>query len=126
MIKMLQCVRKDPALSASEFRKRWQEYGNKLGKLAEEMNAVRVVLSTTLAIDLNRRLSEDRGTLPAFDGVAEISWESGAELMEASEQDTMQRRIAQLRRFQDSFLELSTSSIFLVAEEILLDRAASA
>lgn len=122
MIKMLQCVRKDPALSASEFRERWREYGDKLGKLAEEMNAVRVVLSTTLAIDLNLRLSEDRGTLAAFDGVAEISWESGSELMKAAEQDTMRRRIEQLRRFQDSFLELSSSSIFLVAEDIVLDR----
>ena len=119
MIKLLQCVRKDPALSDSEFRKRWQEYGDKLGKLADELHAVRVVLSTTLAIDLNRRLSEERGTLPAFDGVAEISWQRGSELMEATEQDAMQERIAKLQRFQESFMQLETSSIFLVAEEMV-------
>ena len=125
MIKMLQCIRKDPALSDSEFRKRWKEYGVKLGELADELHAVRVVLGTTLAIELNRRISKERGTLPAYDSVAEISWERGSELMEAAEQDAMQERIAKLRSFQESFLELSTSSIFLVSEEIVQDRAGS-
>ncbi len=123
MIKLLQCIRKDPALSDNEFRKRWQEYGVKLGEVAEELHAVRVVLGTTLAIDLNRRISEERGTLPAYDGVAEISWERGSELMEAAEQDSMKERIAKLRSFQESFLELSTSTFFLVSEEVVRDKA---
>ncbi len=123
MIKLLQCVRKKPALSDSEFRKRWKEYGATLGELAEELHAVRVTLSTTLAIDLNRQITEERGTVPAYDGVAEISWERGSELMEAAEQDEMKKRIAKLRCFQESFLELSTSSIFLVWEEVVQDKA---
>lgn len=126
MIKLVQCVRKDPVLSDSEFRKRWEEYGDKLRELADELHAARVALGTTLAIELNRRLSEERGTLPAYDGVAEISWERGSELMEATEQDEMQERIAKLRRFQESFLELETSSIFLVSEEIVHDQGGSA
>ena len=97
------------------------KYGERLGELADELHAVRVVLSTTLAIDLNRRMSDERGMLPAFDGVAEISWVRGAELMEATEQDAMQGRIAKLRRFQESFLELDASSIFLVSEETVHD-----
>lgn len=123
MIKLLQCVRRDPALSDVEFRRRWKEYGDKLGELADELRAVRVVLGTTLAIELNRRLSEERGTLPAYDGVAEISWERGLGITEAAEQDAMRERIVKLRRFQESFLELSTSTFFLVSEEILQDRA---
>ena len=126
MIKLLQCVRKDPALSDNEFRQRWKEYGEKLGELAEEMHAVRVVLGTTLAIELNRRMSEERGTLPAYDGVAEISWERGSELMEATEQEAMQEHIAKLRRFQESFMELKSSSIFLVSEEVVQDNSGSA
>ncbi len=35
MIKLLQCVRKDPALSDSELRMLWKEYGDKLGELAD-------------------------------------------------------------------------------------------
>ena len=119
MIKLLQCVRKDPALSDTEFRQRWKEYGEELGKLAEDMQAVRVVLNTTLAIELNRRLSVERGTLLAYDGVAEIYWERGTDLLEAAEQDAMQERIEKLRRFQESFLALEVSSMFLVSELVV-------
>jgi len=119
MIKLLQCVRKDPKLSDTEFRQRWKEYGDELGKLAEEMNVVRVVLNTTLATDINRNLSAERGTLPAYDGVAEIYWERGTDLLEATAQKAMQERIQALRKFQESFMELETSSMFLVSEFVV-------
>ncbi len=43
MIKLLQCVRKDPNLSDTEFRQRWTEYGNELGMLDVQMPAIRHV-----------------------------------------------------------------------------------
>jgi len=119
MIKLLQCVRKDPKLSDTEFRQRWKEYGDELGKLAEEMNAVRVVLNTTLVTEINRRLSTERGTLPAYDGVAEIYWERGSDLLNVTEQKVMQESIEKLRQFQESFMELETSSMFLVSEFVI-------
>ena len=119
MIKLLQCVRKDPSLSDTEFRQRWKEYGDELAKLAEEMNVVRVVINTTLAIEINRNLSVERGTLPAYDGVAEIYWERGSDLLEARAQEALKEPIEKLRRFQESFMELETSSMFLVSEFVV-------
>ena len=119
MIKLLQCVRKQPELSDLDFRQRWREYGEELAKLADEMNAVRVVLDTTFVIDLNRQLRDVRGSLPAFDGVAEIYWESGPELLRATEKDEMQERIDRLRDFQESFMKVAESSIFLVSEAVI-------
>jgi hypothetical protein len=119
MIKLFQCVRKDPKLSDTEFRQRWKEYGDELGKMGEGMHAVRVVINTTLATEINRNLSAERGMLPAYDGVAEIYWERGSDLLEATAQAAMQEQIEKLRTFQESFTELETSSMFLVSEFVV-------
>lgn len=118
MIKLMQCVRKSPELSTVEFRRRWQEYGARLRELAAELDAVRVVVDTTLESAINQRLGEERASLPPFDGVAQIWWERGAGLIESLDSEAMQQRLAHFRQFQESFVAIESSSLFFVIEDV--------
>jgi hypothetical protein len=117
MIHLVQCVRKRPGLSAQEFRRKWREYGERIGAVAEELGAVRVALYTTLEAEVNRRLVERRGLLPPHDGVATITWERGAGLLESVEAEATLEHLERFREFQESFVEIGESSFFFVSEE---------
>ena len=75
----------------------------------------------TLEAEINRRLTDERGTQDPFDGVAQVWWKSGAGLLESMDADAMQARLARLREFQESFVDLGTSSFFYVIEESVYD-----
>jgi len=124
MIKLFQCVRKEPQLEATEFRRHWEEYGDKLREMALESGADKVVLNTTLAVGLNERLVAERGTLAPFDGVAEIWWERGAGIEASADEAVMQERISRLDAFRQSFMEVETSSFFFTIEKVVYERDA--
>ena len=120
-VKLVQCVRKAPELSTTDFRKRWKEYGQKVREIAGELDAVRVAIDTTLEAGINRRLAEERGTRDPYDGVAQVWWKSGADLVESLDEEAAQARLARLREFQESFVDLGSSSFFYVIEESVHD-----
>jgi len=119
MIKLIQCIRSRTATPQAEFQQQWQAYGKQLSALATELGAVRIVLNTTLSIEVNRRLLEERGSLEPFDGVAEIWWDRGADLLEKADEREMSSRIAQLRKLQESFVDVERSSFFFTLETVI-------
>jgi hypothetical protein len=116
MIKLIQCVRARSAIPKVEFQRQWQEYGEQLSALATELGAVRIVLNTTLSIEVNERLLQERGSMEPFDGVAEIWWDRGAELLEKADGKEMSSRIDRLRKVQHSFMDVERSSFFFTLE----------
>jgi len=119
MIKLIQCVRSKPATPKAEFQRQWQAYGEQLSALATELGAVRIVLNTTLSIEVNQRLLQERGSMEPFDGVAEIWWDRGAELLEKADDREMSSRIDRLRKIQESFVDVERSSFFFTLETVV-------
>ena len=122
MIKLVQCVRKQPHLTVDQLPG-WEVYAERLRTAAIELGAVRVTWSTTLETPLNDALAESRGSAVPFDGVAEIAWLRGAEILA--------RRVApgdlgahrrRLRAFQETFADVGRSAFFFYEEELLGER----
>jgi hypothetical protein len=117
MIHLVQCVRRRPDLSPQEFRRKWREYGERIGEVAEKLGGVRVTLHTTLEVEINRKLVAERGLAAPFDGVATIAWKSGAGLLEATQAEAALEQLQGFWQFQESFVSLGESSFFFVSEE---------
>ncbi len=76
----------------------------------------------TLSTDLNAPLATSRGTVEAFDGLAEIWWDSLEAFVAASTSDEGQRANAILAEDETRFIDLARSSIFLTEERAILER----
>lgn len=117
MIKLIQCVRHKPDLSIEQFRKHWLEYGEKVASLARASKAVKFSLSTTLVVDQNMLIMLSRGTRPAYDGVVEVWWEKGSDVLMFLKDPTGKDHISDLQQLQESFIELAGSTFFFTSEE---------
>jgi hypothetical protein len=113
MIKLVHCVRRRPELGVEEFRAAWDSFSQRWRELGLELGAVRVSVSTTLEIPLNEALTRARGSAPPFDGIAEITWPSGATLPARASDP------GDLRALQEEFIDVAGSAFFFVHEEPL-------
>src|SRR2546427_6592483 len=77
MIKLIFVIRRREELSPEEFHRYWlDEHGPLARSLLEPLGARRYVQTHTLDTDLNAALAASRGTAEAYDGLAEVSWDS--------------------------------------------------
>jgi hypothetical protein len=117
MIKYVQCLRRHPDLSPAEFRKHWEEYKVLWQDLSDQLAAIRVSFSTTLAIEANDRIAMERGTAEPFDGLVE-TWAHDAHELETRRAgpaaQEMQRRVFAK---QHEFLDLPQCCFFFTADD---------
>ena len=77
-------LRRRDDVAPEEFHRYWrEEHGPLACRLLEPLNLRRYVQTHTLDTDLNAQLGAARGTVEAFDGVAELWWESLDDLIAA-------------------------------------------
>jgi len=117
MIKFVQCVKCKPDISASEFRRFWQQYREKARAIIDELPAVRWSMSTTLKVEENLEIMVDRGTAEPFDGMLEIWFERALELNAALATEAAEEKLEQMQSFQDEFIDFGRSSFFFTVEE---------
>ncbi len=117
MIKFVQCVRRKPGLSKQEFRDKWAEYGGKVKAISDAAKAKRCVLSTALVVDQNMAIMQSRGTKAPYDGMAEIWWEHGRDIVTFLEAPESTEHIEGLRRAQESFMDLPNCTFFFASED---------
>jgi uncharacterized protein (TIGR02118 family) len=122
VIKIVFCLRRLPGLSADEFYRYWLEnHGPLVRSHAETLRIRRYTQGHTFTDPRAAPAVEARGckTHP-YDGVAEISWDSVEELVEAT--STPQGRAAGRALLEDerSFIDLRNSSMFYVREHELV------
>jgi hypothetical protein len=122
MVKLVQCIRRRQDRTIDEFRDFCEGYGAKLRDVALALGAVQVSLSIRLEVELNEQLRLSRDTMEAFDAVAEVSWPHGYQLAEKSTRESIAASIADLRRFQEEFVDLPNSSFFFTLDSVLFDR----
>lgn len=118
MIKLVYCLRRLPELSREEFQRYWrQTHGPLVRERAQALGIRRYVQVHTLDSPLNEVLAASRGsTGEAFDGVAELWWESAESLAAATGTPEGRRAARELLEDEKRFIDFSRSVVF-VAEE---------
>ena len=118
MIKLVFCLRRLPHLSRAEFQRYWREtHAPLVRRHAATLGIRRYVQTHTDDDALNAMLQASRGGPDAYDGVAELWWESAEALAAAT--DTPEGRAASAALLEDErrFIDLPRSPLW-VAEEI--------
>jgi len=117
MIKLVMCLTRRGDLSHEEFLDYWQNsHGPFFMKNRTIMRAKKYVQSHTITSPLNDGMKDSRGMLDEFDGVAEVWFDSEADLMEAMGSAEMQEFQETLLLDEKNFIDHSKSSAFIVKE----------
>jgi uncharacterized protein (TIGR02118 family) len=123
VIKVVMALRRRDDVTPEEFHRYWrEEHGPLACRLLEPLNLRRYVQTHTLDTDLNTQLAGARGTLEAFDGVAELWWDSLDNMVAAFGSEDGQRANAALAEDEARFIDLGRSSLFLTEEQVVFDR----
>ena len=122
VIKVVMALRRRDDVAPEEFHRYWrEEHGPLARRLLEPLNLRRYVQTHTLDTDLNAQLAAARGTVEAFDGVAELWWDSLDDLLAALGSEDGQRANAELAEDEARFIDLERSSLFLAEEQVVFD-----
>lgn len=117
MIKFVQCVRRKPGLSKQAFREHWAAYGETVKAIADASKAKRRILSTALVVDQNLEIMQERGTKAPYDGMVEIWWDRGGDVVAFLESDDGDSLLADLRQSQEAFMDLPNCTFFFASED---------
>ena len=121
MLKLIFCLRRVPSLTREEFQRYWLEtHGPLVRQHAAALRIRRYVQSHTVHEDLNAALRGGRGSDEPFDGVAELWWDSRAELEAATA--SPEGAAASLLLFEDErrFIDHARSPLFVSEEHPII------
>lgn len=122
VLKLVFVIRRRDDLPAQEFHRYWlEEHGPLARELLEGLGARRYVQSHAVTTDLQGALAATRGTADAYDGLAEIWWDSLDALVVASTSEEGQRAGQTLMEDEARFIDFARSSLFLVEEHQIFD-----
>ena len=117
MIKFVMCITRHPDMTREQFRDYWlNRHGPFFMQNAAAMRAKKYLQSHTLDTPLNQGLRNSRGMLPEYDGVAEVWFESEADLIEGMSSPEGQKLGAALLEDEGNFIDHAKSSAFIVEE----------
>ncbi len=117
MIKFMMCIKRNPKLSREEFQDYWEnKHAPLFMKNAHIFRAKKYLQSHTLNSPINDGLKASRGMADAFDGVAEVWFESEADLMEAMGTAEMAELGPTLVADEQNFIDHAASCAFIVEE----------
>jgi uncharacterized protein (TIGR02118 family) len=122
MIKLVLVIRRREDVAPEEFHRFWRDEHWPLARpLLEPLGLRRYVQTHTLDSELNAQLAAARGTVEAFDGVAELWWDSLDDLLAVLGSEEGQRANAALAEDEARFIDLERSSLFLTEEQVIFD-----
>ncbi len=117
MIKFVQCVRRKPGLSKQAFQEHWADYVDTARSISDASNGVRCVASTPLVVEQNLEIMQDRGTKAPYDGMIEVWWEQGNDVVAFLDSGSGDKLIDALRRAQEAFMDLPNCTFFFATED---------
>ena len=122
MIKLVFCLRRLPTLSVSEFQQYWFE--NHAGLVRQHAEALRIRRYTQSHTFSDVRLSPTIGVrggkIDAYDGVAELWWDSAEDLVEAIASEEGQAAGRALLEDERTFIDLPNSPLFFTNEHVII------
>lgn len=111
------CLHRHPKLTREEFQDYWlNKHGPFFQENATTMGAKKYVQSHTVDTPLNEGFRASRGLMPEYDGVAEVWFDSEDELVTAMSSPEGQKLGAALHADEQTFIDHSKSSAFIVRE----------
>ncbi|MBI2913536.1 MAG: EthD domain-containing protein [Chloroflexi bacterium] len=118
MIKLVYCLRRLPNLSREEFQRYWWEtHGPLVRERAQTMGIRRYVQVHTLESGMNEALRASRGCeAEAFDGVAELWWDSAETFTQATATPEGRQAARELLEDERRFIDFGRSVIFIAQE----------
>ena len=117
MIKFVMCLTRHPDMSREDFRDYWKNtHGPFFMANADRMGAKKYVQSHTLDTPLNEGLRASRDMLAAYDGVAEVWFESEEALVGGMSSPEGQQLGAALLEDERKSIDHAKSSGFIVGE----------
>jgi uncharacterized protein (TIGR02118 family) len=121
MVKLVFCARRLPHLSRDQFQRYWREtHGPLVRRHAATLRVRRYVQVHTLDHPVNDTLRESRGAPEAYDGVAELWWDSLDDLLAGV--DSPEGRQAGLDLYEDErrFIDHARSPLWLAKEHPII------
>ena len=121
MVRLVFCLRRLPHLSRGEFQRYWRErHGPLVREQARALRIRRYVQLHTAPDPSNDALRASRGGPEAFDGVAELWWESRDEVERALA--TPEGRAASRVLLEDErrFIDLARSPLWWAEEQEMI------
>ena len=121
MIKLVFCLRRLPGLPPSDFHRYWREtHAPLIRRHAAALRIRRYVQVHTLGDVLNDALRETRGGPEAYDGVAELWWDSRDDLAAAIATPEGQQAGAALLADEQRFIDLTRSPLWIAEEHSII------
>lgn len=122
MLKLTFCLHRLPTLSRAEFHSYWRDRHAPLVLSHAEALKIRryVQLHTEAAGAISGMLRQSRGGPVEYDGVAELWWNSLADLEAAFATEAGRAAGAQLLEDERRFIDLRRSPLFLGEEHVIL------
>jgi uncharacterized protein (TIGR02118 family) len=124
MLKLVFCLRRLPELSQPEFQRYWREqHGPLVRRHAAALRIRRYVQLHTLDDPLQDALRASRGGPEAFDGVAELWWDSREDLETVLRDPAGQRAATELLEDERRFIDLARSPLWVAEEHPIIGTA---
>ena len=122
MIKLVFCINRRPDVSAEAFHRYWLEDHAPLVRSVQDVLGIRrYVQSHTIDTPANVLLQASRQTTGAYDGVAELWWDSLEALGAATASPDGQAAAAALLEDEARFIDFPSAAIFLTEEHPIFD-----
>lgn len=124
MIKITFCLRRKPGMSLEAFHDYWlNSHGPLVRKHQKALRMVRYVQVHTIETKLTAGMQGARKAPEGYDGVAELWWESLADL-EASTSDPAAREAGRiLLEDEAKFIDLPNSPLWFGEEHVVVGKA---
>jgi uncharacterized protein (TIGR02118 family) len=120
VIKLTFCLRRLPHLSREEFQTYWREtHAPLVAKHARTLGILRYVQAHTGHDALNDAMQASRGGPDAYDGVAELWFESEA-AMAANTSEAAAKAGAELLEDEKKFIDLANSPLWFGKENVVV------
>jgi uncharacterized protein (TIGR02118 family) len=122
MVKLVFCARRLPALSRAEFQRYWREtHGPLVRRHAAVLRIRRYHQLHTVEHPMQDALRASRGGPEAYDGVAELWWDSVDDLAAAQSDPAGRDAARELLEDERRFIDLASSPLFVTDEHVVVD-----
>lgn len=122
MVKLVYCLRKLDSLSLEEFQKYWfEKHASLVRSHQEALKIRRYVQIHTLDDPLNKAYQKGRGRPDAYDGVAELWWDSLEDMQAAAATPEGKAAGKALVEDEKKFIDLSRSPLWVAYERPVIE-----
>ncbi len=121
MVKLTFCLKRKAGLSLEEFQSYWYEkHAPLVRQHAETLRIKRYVQTHALNHDFNAAIRASRNAPEAFDGVAELWWDSIDDLLAPGQTETGQRASIELLEDEAKFIDHPNSPLWISHQHVII------